>query len=60
MKQQTNMAKYKVIALIGLILMGIGAFMSCLAPTALLCNIGSAILVLSIIIMAYAFYFWRP
>lgn len=54
------MAKYKVIALIGLILMGIGAFMSCLAPTALLCNIGSAILVLSIIIMAYAFYFWRP
>lgn len=58
--KQNSMTKYKIIALIGLIIMGIGSFMSCLAPTALLCNIGSGILLLSIAVMAYAFYYWRP
>lgn len=60
MKQQANLTKYKIIAFIGLIIMGIGSFMSCLAPTAAMCNVGSGILIASIIIMAYAFYFWRP
>lgn len=60
MKQQANMTKYKILAFFGLIIMGIGSFMSCLAPTAAMCNIGSVILIISIIVMAYAFYFWRP
>lgn len=58
--KHTTFTKYKWIACIGLIVMGIGSFLSCLAPTPALCNIGSAILILSMIIMGYAFYFWRP
>ncbi len=60
MKQQTNLTRYKWIAFLGLLLMGIGSFLSCLAPTPVLCNIGSAILILSMMILGYAFYFWRP
>lgn len=60
MKQQADMTKYKLTALIGLIIMGVGSFMSCLAPTAMLCNVGSGILLISIAIMAFAFYHWRP
>ena len=60
MKQNVDVKKYKILALVGLIIMGIGSFMSCLAPTSTLCNVGNCILLASIAIMAYAFYYWRP
>lgn len=53
-------SKYKVLALLGTIIMGIGSFMSCLGDTDTITNIGVFLLVLSIILMSYSFYFWRP
>lgn len=54
------MMKYKITALAGLIIMGIGSFMACLAATAFAANIGNVLLVASIAVMGYAFYHWRP
>lgn len=54
------MTKYKITALIGLIIMGIGSFMACLATTASAEGIGNVLLIASILVMAYAFYHWRP
>lgn len=54
------MTKYKITALIGLIIMGIGSFMACLAATAPFATAGNVLLIASIVIMAYAFYHWRP
>ncbi len=54
------MAKYKWCALIGTIIMGIGSFMACLATTSSMINIGNILLVISIIIMTYAYSKWQP
>ena len=51
---------YKILAFIGTILMGIGSFMSCLANTNSMTNIGTIILIISIVMMSYSFYYWRP
>ena len=55
-----ELTKYKAMALIGVIIMGIGSFMSCLAPTGTGRNIGVALLLVSIMIMSYSFYHWQP
>ncbi|WBW50289.1 hypothetical protein O6R05_01740 [Peptoniphilus equinus] len=52
--------KFRTIAIIGVILMGIGSFMASLATTSLFSNIGSGILVVSIIIATVGFIKWRP
>lgn len=57
---QKNLNKYKKIASFGTILMGVGSFMSCLASTKTFSTIGTVILVISILIMSYGFYYWRP
>lgn len=57
---EKNMTTYKIGAFIGTVLMGIGSFMSCLAETSLMTNIGTGLLIISIIIMSYSFYYWRP
>lgn len=51
---------YKILAFIGTILMRIGSFMSCLANTNSMANIGTIILIISIVMMSYSFYYWRP
>ncbi|MDO5715854.1 MAG: hypothetical protein Q4P25_04685 [Tissierellia bacterium] len=55
-----NLGKYKAIAGIGTILMGIGSFMSCLAESSGLSTFGTVLLIISIFIMSYGFYYWRP
>lgn len=50
----------KISALVGTVIMGIGSFMSCLAETKAMSNIGTGILIVSIVIMSYGFYYWRP
>lgn len=57
---EKNMKMYKMGAFIGTILMGIGSFMSCLAETSFMSHIGTGILIISIIVMSYSFYYWRP
>lgn len=57
---EKNMTVYKIGAFIGTVLMGIGSFMSCLAETSFMANIGTGLLIISIVIMSYSFYYWRP
>ena len=55
-----NIKKYKAIAFIGIFIMGIGSFLSCLAPNKFLSGIGSTLLVLSLVISSYGFAYWQP
>lgn len=50
----------KKIALIGVGVMAIGSFMSCLAETSMFSNIGVGLLLLSIALTAYGFTYWQP
>ncbi len=54
------MRKYKIAALIGIIVMGTGSFMACLCTESALIAIGNVLLVASLFIMAYAFSSWQP
>lgn len=55
-----NMLKYKLAAFIGIILMGCGSFMTCLASSAGVIMTGNVLLVISLIILIYAFRVWQP
>lgn len=55
-----DMRKYKLAALIGVIIMGMGAFMSCLAASEPVIITGDALLIVSIGILLYAFSHWQP
>lgn len=57
---EKDLKKYKLIALVGLIIMAIGSYVSCLAESSTISMIGTVMLCVSIVIMTYAFYFWRP
>lgn len=52
--------KFRGIAILGIIIMGIGSFMSCLATTKFLANIGVVLLCISIIISVVGFSKWQP
>lgn len=54
------MTKCKWIAFFGTVLMGISSFVACLGTTPGILTVRSILLIISIIIMSYAFYFWRP
>lgn len=54
------MRKYKITAAVGTTIMGIGSFVSCLAGTQSMAFIGNGFLLLSIVIMTYAFKHWQP
>lgn len=52
--------RFQLIALLGVVIMGIGSFMSCLCATALWSNVGSALLIVSMPIIMYGCYRWNP
>lgn len=52
--------KYKIAALIGMIMMGIGSFMACLCTASALIMTGNILLIVSILILIYAFSSWQP
>lgn len=54
------MKKYKITAAVGTVIMGISSFASCLAETASVSFWGNGGLLLSIVIMTYAFKHWQP
>lgn len=54
------MKKYKITAAVGTVIMGISSFASCLAETASVSFMGNGGLLLSIVIMTYAFKHWQP
>ena len=55
-----SMRKYKIAALIGIILMGCGSFMTCLAEVSGVIMAGNVLLVISLLILIYAFRVWQP
>ena len=55
-----SMRKYKIAALIGIILMGCGSFMTCLAEVSGVIMAGNVLLVISLLILIYAFWVWQP
>lgn len=55
-----SMRKYKIAALIGIILMGCGSFMTCLAEASGVIMAGNVLLVISLMILIYAFRVWQP
>ena len=55
-----DMRKYKLAALIGIIIMGIGSFMACLATSGTVAIIGDILLIISLPILIYAFSTWQP
>lgn len=54
------MGKYKLSALIGTVIMGIGSFMGCLAVNPVFINMGNILLIVSILIMIYGYSKWQP
>lgn len=55
-----DMKKYKLAALIGIIIMGIGSFLACLASAGTVIMVGNILLVISLFILIYAFSHWQP
>lgn len=54
------MSKYKLSALGGTVIMGIGSFMGCLAENPAYITAGNALLIVSIFIMIYGYSKWQP
>ena len=54
------MAIYKLSAILGTIIMGIGSFITCLATTESLITLGNGLLVVSIIMMGFGYSKWQP
>lgn len=55
-----HIAKCRLLALLGTLLMGVGCGLACLADAPAVSNAGSVLLLVSIGVMTYGFYYWRP
>ncbi|ASJ22640.1 hypothetical protein [Brachyspira hampsonii] len=51
---------HKIFAVIGIILLGIGSFVSCLSLDSFIANIGNALMIIGIGISWYGFLYWKP
>lgn len=60
MTEHHDLGRYKLAALIGTIIMAIGAFMACLCVDPVPANTGNVLLVVSIIVMLYGYSKWQP
>lgn len=54
------MDRYKLSALLGTVVMGVGSFMACLAENKAYISVGNVLLVVSIFIMIYGYSKWQP
>lgn len=52
--------KYRMISIIGIIIMGIGSFMCCLSSTKFFMNFGTVLLCISIVLSVIGFSKWQP
>lgn len=55
-----SLLRYKLAALIGTVIMAIGAFMACLCVTPAYITVGNVLLIVSIVIMVYGYAVWQP
>lgn len=57
---KSGLLRYKLAALIGTVIMAIGAFMACLCVTPAYITVGNVLLIVSIVIMVYGYSVWQP
>ena len=55
-----SLLRYKLAALIGTVIMAIGAFMACLCVTPAYITVGNVLLIVSIVVMVYGYSVWQP
>ena len=55
-----SLLRYKLAALIGTVIMAIGAFMACLCVTPAYITVGNVLLIVSLVIMVYGYSVWQP
>ena len=55
-----SLLRYKLAALIGTVIMAIGAFMACLCVTPAYITVGNVLLIVSIVFMVYGYSVWQP
>ncbi len=60
MQSNTDLKLYKALALLGIIVMGVGSFLSCLATTTTGVNVGIVLLLISLVMTITAFSKWQP
>ena len=58
--KKPSLLRYKLAALIGTIIMAIGAFMACLCVNPAYMTVGNVLLIVSIVIMVYGYSVWQP
>ena len=58
--KKPSLLRYKLAALIGTIIMAVGAFMACLCVTPAYITVGNVLLIVSIVIMVYGYSVWQP
>ena len=58
--KKPSLLRYKLAALIGTIIMAIGAFMACLCVTPAYITVGNVLLIVSIVVMVYGYSVWQP
>ena len=58
--KKPGLLRYKLAALIGTIIMAIGAFMACLCVTPTYITVGNVLLIVSIVVMVYGYSVWQP
>ncbi|MBU3090250.1 hypothetical protein KPL42_17405 [Clostridium gasigenes] len=54
------MRKYKISAMLGIVLMGVSSFLACVSQTSLIVLIGNIGIMVSIGVMTYGFLHWQP
>ncbi|MET3617180.1 hypothetical protein ABID14_000808 [Peptoniphilus olsenii] len=60
MNEKELIKKYRTISIIGIIIMGIGSFMSCLSTSTFGMRAGTLLLCISIILSIIGFSKWQP
>ena len=58
--KKPGLQRDKLAALIGTIIMAIGAFMACLCVTPAYITVGNVLLIVSIVVMVYGYSVWQP
>ena len=58
--KKPGLLRYKLAALIGTIIMAIGAFMACLCVTPAYITVGNVLLIVCFVVLVYGYSVWLP
>lgn len=60
MQANNKLKLYKYLSILGIVLLGIGSFIACLSFDKTISNIGSALMIIGIVVSWYSFKYWTP